>query len=65
MVLAAATSKETVLTCSLLFDLLPCPAMNSVCVPVPLASPNVSEFTFAPLLLGSAVPMLHGASVTV
>jgi hypothetical protein len=64
-VLVLATFKKTPLSCSLLFDVLPCPATTRVCVPVPLASPKVSEFTFAPLLLGSAVPMLHGASVTV
>ncbi len=65
MVLAPARVKDTVLTCSLLFDVLPWPAMSRVCVPGPVAAPRVSERTSAPLWLGSAVPMVHGASVTV
>jgi hypothetical protein len=63
IVLAAPIFTKTLLTCSFEFDVLPCPITASVCVP--LAAPSVSEWTFAPLLFGSAVPMLQGTTLTV
>jgi hypothetical protein len=65
IVLVFVTFKKTVVTCSLLFEVRPCPTTSRVWVPPPPEAPMVIADTPAPLLLGSAVPMLHGASVTV
>ena len=65
IVLVFVTFKKTVVTCSLLFDVLPCPTTSRVSIPFPPEAPMVIAVTPPPELLGSAVPMLRGARVTV